>query len=475
MMDSSAGGTSRGGGYAPVGIGALRVGATLRSPIYDDRDDRDVLLLASGTTITSPVLVRLKARNITRVRVAAADLSSVASPGPQDGNHDGPPAQPQAAARRMSGSPRQKSSRPGSPNAAPDRAVSSGSNSWRLSSDSFIHKVRRHGCESYDSRTKEQFVHDYRQSVAQIDSMFHSLSEGSLNNADAIVSMSKDSLGKIAEDGDLFVSLGIEPRSDRYPARHSLQTATLAMAIGTNLGLASQALNELGIGCLVHDVGMLHVDRDLYEAKRVLDCIEFLEITKHPVLTFDLIRHLKAIPTGSRMVAYQMHERYDGSGYPRQRRGVQIHHLARVAAVADVFVASISPRPHRPGKLPYVAMEHLIQGTRDQWFDPAAVRGLLKTVSLFPIGSYVEMQDGRVGRVIRANGDDYARPIVELWDSDNMAAKPTVVDLSAETECKVARPLAELNTMQSFDCQPETAAPGASEGEGILQPTASHG
>ena len=72
-----------------------------------------------------------------------------------------------------------------------------------------------------------------------------------------------------------------------------------------------------------------------------------------------------------------MDERCDGSGYPRGRKGKQIHPLAKIAAVADVFVAPISPWPHRPGFLLYKAMEHLIQGTKQGLYDTNAVRGLL--------------------------------------------------------------------------------------------------
>lgn len=431
------------GAFVTVKITNLRVGATLQSPIYDDRDDRDVLLLAAGTTITTGLLERLAARNISRVRVNAADLSRLA------GATTRIPEPLNVAPRAVAGTKQRSRSlvRDSADGIAShgdvDGTAPTGSSSWTLSGNSFVHRVRQHGSSPYDSRVSQKFSQDYQQSMVQIDSMFDSLSSGSQKNANAVVNISRDSLLKISEDLDLFVSLGVEPAADKYPSRHSLQTAMLAMAIGTNLGLTQGMLHELGLGCLLHDVGMLRTDQKLYETDRALDSIEFLAITKHPLVTFDLIRNLKEIPTGSRMVAYQMHERYDGSGYPRRRRGKQIHHLARIAAVADVFIALISPRPHRPGKHPYAAMEDLIQGVRDRQFDPIVVRGLLKTVSLFPLGSYVETQDGSVAKAIRANGDAYTKPVVELWEPGNITGAPTVVDLSKESGLRIVRPLAK--------------------------------
>ena len=135
-----------------------------------------------------------------------------------------------------------------------------------------------------------------------------------------------------------------------------------------------------------------------------------------------------------------MHERMNGSGYPRQRRGEQIHPLARIAAVADVYVALVSPRAYRPAMLPYSAMEHLVRGSRSGLFDRAVVRAFLETVSMFPIGSYVELSDGRTGRVVRANPDKYTAPVVQV-ETDNESDVPDIIDLSQEQDLSIVRPL----------------------------------
>ena len=138
------------------------------------------------------------------------------------------------------------------------------------------------------------------------------------------------------------------------------------------------------------------------------------------------------------MVAYQMHERANGSGYPRGRTIEQTHPLARIAAVADSFTALVSARPHRAGMLPYFAVEKLVRDTAKGLFDPQAVRGLLQAVSLFPIGSYVELNDGYVGRVIRSNAFDYTKPIVEAWKRGRTSLRPGGRALGAD------RPLRKL-------------------------------
>jgi HD-GYP domain-containing protein (c-di-GMP phosphodiesterase class II) len=214
----------------------------------------------------------------------------------------------------------------------------------------------------------------------------------------------------------------------------------LAMSIGTVLGLARQELIELALGCLIHDAGMLHVNPAYVNSQKPLGRSEFLEITKHPALTFDLVRQLPDVPAGARMVAYQMHERCNGTGYPRQRSANQIHPLAKIAAVADVFVALVSPRPHREGMLPYHAIEKVLQMASAGELDRDAVRGLIKTVSLFPIGSFVETSDGRIGRVLRANRELYARPTLELWYPSE-PGRIEAVDLAHNDRLQIVRPL----------------------------------
>ena len=283
-----------------------------------------------------------------------------------------------------------------------------------------------------------------------MEQLFDGLAQGEVNLTAPLASVSSESPMRIADDLDMFVAMGVTPAADKYPYKHSLQTTMLAMAVGTILGLKPDELIELGIGCLVHDTGMLKLQPELVNTKRPLTKIEFLEITKHPTITFDALRDAKGVPNGSRLVAYQMHGRLDGSGYPRRRTANQIHYLAKIAAVADVFVALVSPRPYRPGLLHYHAMEQILHGSRQGLFDPGVVRALLHTVSLFPIGSYVEISDGRVGKVVRSNRDAYTLPVIEVRgavDSNNKSECPLeIIDLRENRELSIVRVVTDAPT-----------------------------
>ena len=198
------------------------------------------------------------------------------------------------------------------------------------------------------------------------------------------------------------------------------------------------------MGCLVHDAGMLQIDESLYNSREVLDDSQFLEITKHPVIAADMLcKKMTRIPLGVRMIVYQMHERCNGSGYPQGVSADRIHPLAKIAAVADTYVALVSPRPHRPAMLPYYAVKKILEGRQDgavrrhgrPWV--AAHRLAVSHRVLRRVGIRL------VAKVMRSSGPAYDRPIVEAWRRPDLLSEPKIIDLT-EGGNRIVKPLGVL-------------------------------
>lgn len=155
---------------------------------------------------------------------------------------------------------------------------------------------------------------------------------------------------------------------DDYFFEHSRRVAALAVDIGCELGLDGERLEDLEVAALLHDIGMAYVDRSLLAARRSLNDEERRELEKRPE---HLKRLLGELPDLKRVlpILEGLHERYDGSGYPRQLRGHEIPLESRILAVSEAYDSLTHARPHRQ------ALEHepACQQLRGMPLDPALV------------------------------------------------------------------------------------------------------
>jgi HD-GYP domain-containing protein (c-di-GMP phosphodiesterase class II) len=397
----------RGADYFSVPVSELSVGTLLRAPVYDVTE-QGPLLLAAGERLTERRLDKIRSRGIADVLMHSSDLSESA-------NRQKERPQCQDSEERASDSP------------------------FTVSRESHLHNVTMHGATRYEPDLRRELADKHEQATAEVKDLFRALATDSGVDGQTATHVATEALEEVATDLDLFLRLSIYKHNDAGVHEHGHRTARIALAIGTVMGLNRNELLELGVGCLIHDVGMQKIDSDLLARKYRLNRIEFLGVTKHPMHTYEMIEEARDIPNGARMVAYQLHERWNGGGYPRQRFGAQIHPLARIGSVADAFAAMICDRPHRGAFTAKHAITEIVRNTKAGLYDPEIARGLLNTVSLFPIGSLIEVSDGRVGIVIRSNHQDFTRPIVELWASTNFKERGEVVNLSTASELCIVR------------------------------------
>lgn len=415
-----------------IGVHELRVGGLTRYPIYDDKR---LLLIAAGTELSPSFVQNLMSRGVTSLMVHEQDLPYVYAGHAQGtGTEIRPP---------MAVPPCQDSN-PVTRKLDEELARPLGT-TLPLQGEAFAERLQPVERTSYDAELRDEMVERQVQQVARIEDVFQGLLGGKGLDLDVLKDITEEALDDIVRDVDIFASLGLNPYGNSYPARHCLHCCMLGINIGLHLQLDKSTLKELAIGCLIHDAGMLKIKQGLSGLPRSLTRSEFLEITKHPVRVFDFVRSLEQIPRRSALIAYQIHERNDGSGYPRGRTGNQIHLLSKIAAVADYYSALVAPRPYRPAVMPARAIEHVVSEGSNGRFDPEAVRALLQTTSLYPLGSYVLLSDNRVAQTIRSNGMEFDRPVVEAWTIGQLQDPPEVVDLVACSDVHIVQAIPRLD------------------------------
>jgi response regulator RpfG family c-di-GMP phosphodiesterase len=152
---------------------------------------------------------------------------------------------------------------------------------------------------------------------------------------------------------------------------HSERVVTFSLRLGHELGLGKDALRDLELGALLHDIGKIGVPDAILRKPAKLNEDEWEKMNLHPVHGQKILRNIAFLEGAARVVG-QHHERWDGNGYPYGLRGEDIDIGARIFAVVDAFDAMVSDRVYRRGR-PYDAAVEELESCAGSQFDPLVV------------------------------------------------------------------------------------------------------
>lgn len=235
---------------------------------------------------------------------------------------------------------------------------------------------------------------------------------------------------EVCANSNLLVHLTDIRAYDDYTFIHSVNVAILAVFTGIGLGYGESKLKELALGGLLHDVGKMFVPKEILNKPARLTDDEMEVMKGHSLFGFELLRKNPEISLLVAHMAFQHHERPNGSGYPRGLQGDEIHEYANIIAIADIYDALISDRPYRRGILPHEAYEVLLELTRTQ-LDMEILKVFFSYIAIYPIGSVVKLNTGEVGVVIELRKHSPLRPQIRiiLDDTGNAVKKVYEMDL----------------------------------------------
>lgn len=234
-------------------------------------------------------------------------------------------------------------------------------------------------------------------------------------------------------DGLLVQALG-NRETDVDLARHMVNTAIFAIKIGQGAGCRTDELPWLGFAACLHDVGMIIVPKRLLEKPGPLTAEETLLVRQHPEKGFRILQRLGGDLEWLANVALQEHEREDGSGYPKGLKGSEIHDYAKIVGLADAYESLTHFRPYRGQRSAFDAVKELITVQRAK-FPDRALKGLIRGLSTFPVGSYVRLNSTEIARIVATNPAFPLRPAIEVvvGPRGDRLDPPRRVDLSSNT------------------------------------------
>ncbi len=223
---------------------------------------------------------------------------------------------------------------------------------------------------------------------------------------------------------------------DEYTFQHSVSVAALTVAFGRVLDLPRDEIGQAALGGFLHDVGKARVPGHILNKPGKLTDDEFVVMRDHASHTAQLLKDagLSEIAFNA---ASQHNERYDGSGYPQRLQGEQISLHGQMLAIVDVYDALTSLRVYHKPIPPTEALRRLMEGAGSH-FNTRLVHAFIKGIGIYPAGSLVRMQSGKLGIVRHVSSEKLLQPVVQLIFDCTRACliPPEVIDL-AESDDKV--------------------------------------
>jgi putative two-component system response regulator len=188
----------------------------------------------------------------------------------------------------------------------------------------------------------------------------------------------------IDEQGEAVIfslARSIEAR-DTYTRGHCERLSSLAVKLGSRIGLSADDLNALRIAGIVHDIGKVIVPDAILMKPGRLTFEEMKIIEEHPVAGERICSPLKSLRRVLPIIRYH-HERMDGSGYPDGLRGNKIPLGARTLQIVDIFDALTTDRPYRRALSLQEALKTMYEEAERGWIDAELVSVFATTAVMF--------------------------------------------------------------------------------------------
>lgn len=220
----------------------------------------------------------------------------------------------------------------------------------------------------------------------------------------------------------------------------SLNASAIAFLVGKTMHLGTEDMQPLMLGALFHNIGQQRVSPAIRAKTEPLSPAELRAWRLYPTLGKELLESMSVVPPKVIEIVYQHRECLDGSGYPRGLTSRDIIKPARIVGVVVEYLERVSERGTARSMTPTQALSHLYKNM-PQAYGLDVIEPFVATLTVYPPGSYVEMNDGSLGFVVKANSRERMRPLVMLYEKGIARSEAAIVDLSRERTLSIRKNL----------------------------------
>lgn len=252
----------------------------------------------------------------------------------------------------------------------------------------------------------------------------------------------------VIRNPDAMVWLSRVRDVDSYSYHHALRCSIWSIVFGRHLGISKKTLDNLALGALLMDIGKAKLPEGLLVKRGILTSSERLELRRHVDHGLDMLAGMPGMSPQVVQILAEHHERYDGSGYPKQVAGRDISPLGKIAGLVDTYDAMTSERPYARALTSVEAVSKLYE-LRGTEFQAQLVEEFIQAIGVYPTGTLVHLSSHEVGVVIAQNPDRRLRPkLLVLLDADKKPLpKPRYLDMMNITHDGRGEPLRIITSL----------------------------
>ncbi len=246
-----------------------------------------------------------------------------------------------------------------------------------------------------------------------------------------VANVVEDITESVLRNSGALVGLSAIKDKDEYTFLHSVSVCTLMVTFAQSMGLDRELIRLAGTGGLLHDTGKMKVPNSILNKPGRLTEAEFAIMRTHPEQGWKILKEIEGMEAIPLDITLHHHERMDGTGYPHKLPGSEISQMAQMAAVVDVYDAITSDRCYHVGMPATEGLRKLWEWSKFH-FNPELVQAFMRTVGIYPVGTLVRLESGRLGIVLEQNEGSLLQPKLKVIFStkSNTYITPAIVDLA---------------------------------------------
>lgn len=240
--------------------------------------------------------------------------------------------------------------------------------------------------------------------------------EGKAIEVEPFAALADNMIESVMLDSDAMKCISALRSKDAYLLEHSVNVAFLLITFGRYLKLDREMLRQLAIGGILHDIGKIKVDNKILHKPGKLTPEEFEHMKLHQAYAIEIMEQAKGLSQVSKDVCLMHHEKLDGRGYPRGLTADALPLHGRMSCIVDIYDALTATRCYKEAMSPAAAFKILLSLTPFH-LDESLVYEFIRCIGVYPVGSLVQLSDGRVGIVWESKDRDVLHPIVKCFYS----------------------------------------------------------